>query len=41
VRKLDLVPGGAAAPPGERFEHRRGGDTILHHRTLNPVVIRD
>jgi hypothetical protein len=21
--------------------HRRGGDSMLHHRTLNPVVIRD
>jgi hypothetical protein len=21
--------------------HRRGGDAMLHHRTLNPVVIRD
>ncbi|RLK58434.1 hypothetical protein [Actinokineospora cianjurensis] len=21
--------------------HRRGGDTLLHHRTLNPIIIRD
>jgi hypothetical protein len=22
-------------------KHHRGGDTMLHHRTLNPVIIRD
>jgi hypothetical protein len=23
------------------FPHRRGGDAMLHHRSLNPVLIRD